>query len=46
MGNFYCKLEEIKKYYNAKTAGIILTHMHKCADEIYNIRDFCQNPKY
>ena len=43
--NFSPKLEEIKKYYNDKTAGIILTHMHKCADEIYNIRDFCQSNK-
>ena len=43
--NYSPKLEEIKKYYNNKTAGIILTHMHKCADEIYNIRDFCQNNK-
>ena len=43
--NFSPKLEEIKKYYNVKTAGIILTHMHKCADEIYNIHDFCKNNK-
>jgi len=43
--NFSPNLEEIKKYYNTKTAGVILTHMHKCADEIYNILDFCKNNK-
>ena len=40
--NFCPNLNEIKKYHNQKTAGIILTHMHKCADDIYNIHDFCK----
>jgi len=43
--SFSPTLSEIKKYYNKKTAGILLTHMHKSADEIYEIRDFCRANK-
>jgi perosamine synthetase len=43
--NFCPTLDEIKKYYNKKTAGVIVTHMHKCANETYEIRDFCKTNK-
>ena len=42
LDSFSLDLKEIKKYYNNKTAGILVTHMHKCVRDLYAINDFCK----
>jgi len=40
--SFSSNLQEIKKYHTAKTAGIIVTHMHLCVKNIIEVYNFCK----
>jgi len=41
LDSFSSNINEIKKYYNENTAGIIVTHMHVCFKYINEIKEFC-----
>lgn len=42
LDHFSPNLNEINKYYNNKTAAILVTHMHKSVKNLFEINEFCK----